>query len=136
VSSRDGAVAESRPGRVRGTASAAAARTRYPLRLASRRTGSIAAIVVLSVFAGVALYWARDTDQYMGNLLLNVGACFAGAVITYALVNPLMTRTEVKAEKILDHLDHNSIIEHIYESTGIVRIFEQRFRESWYAPHT
>ncbi|WP_028938329.1 hypothetical protein [Pseudonocardia spinosispora] len=92
--------------------------------MARRRVGSITAVAVLSLLAAIALWWARDTDQYAGNLLLNIGASFVGAVVTYALVNPLMARQELRAEKIFDNFNHNRVIEHIHDAKHTVRIFE------------
>lgn len=103
---------------------ATTARIQFMMRLAKHRKGSILAVVVLSVLAAVALYWARDTDQYEGNLLLNIGASFVGAVVTYALINPLMSRAESREEKILDRFDHANVIQRINDSKSIVRIFE------------
>jgi hypothetical protein len=112
----------SRP--VRRAGAAAADRARFLARLARLRTGSILAVSVLCALSFVALYLARDTEQYLGNLLLNLGASFVGAVVTYALVNPLMTRAETQREKILDHFDQNAMNTHVAEAKTIVRIFE------------
>lgn len=93
-------------------------------RMAKHRMGSIVAVAVLSVLTAIALYGARDTEQYTGNLLLNIGASFLGAVVTYALINPLMSRADNRLEKILDHFDHATVIQRINDSKSIVRIFE------------
>jgi hypothetical protein len=111
-------------GLFRRTRAATTTRIRYVARLAKRRKGSILAVVVLSILATIALYWARDTDQYEGNLLLNLGASFVGAVVTYALINPLMSRAESREEKILYHFNHANVIQHINDSKSILRIFE------------
>jgi hypothetical protein len=113
-----------RPDALRRLRASGAARVHRVIRMARRRTGSIAAVVVLAVLAAVALWWARDTQQYGGNLLLNIGASFVGAIVTYALVNPLMAREEQRAEKVLDHFDHFSVIQHINDARSTVRIFE------------
>lgn len=99
-------------------------RIQYMVRLAKRRKGSILAVMVLSILAAIVLYWARDTDQYEGNLLLNIGANLIGAVVAYALINPLMSRAASREEKVLDHFDHANVIERINDSKNIVRIFE------------
>lgn len=113
-----------RSGLLRRARAVTTARIQFVVRLAKRRKGSILAVVVLSVLAAIALYWARDTDQYEGNLLLNIGASFVGAVVTYALINPLMSRAASREEKVLDHFDHANVIQHINDSKNIVRIFE------------
>lgn len=113
-----------RSGLLQRARAATTTRIKYMVRLAKHRKGTILAVVMLSVLSAVALYWARDTDQYEGNLLLNLGASFVGAVVTYALINPMITRAESREEKILDHLEHANIIQHISESRSIFRIFE------------
>jgi hypothetical protein len=92
--------------------------------MASFRTNSILAIVLLSILTAGSLYWARDTDQYVGNLMLNIGASFLGAIVTYALINPMMVRAENQAEKVLDRFNHGAVIQHINDASSTVRIFE------------
>ncbi|HWB37440.1 MAG TPA: hypothetical protein VHA75_15595 [Rugosimonospora sp.] len=97
---------------------------RWLTRLARSRRGPVLAIVLLVILSVVTLYMARDTDQYAGNLLLNIGASFVGAIITYALINPMMARAEDRADKVLDKFDHAMVMLRINEARSLVRVFE------------
>jgi hypothetical protein len=99
-------------------------RRSYRLAYLGRRRYYLAVAAGLAVVAGVLVWISSSLADWGRNLSLNIAADLVGTIIVVFLIGPVIERTELHRESVLERFDHRDFIRQVADARHRVQVLE------------